>query len=137
MKKLGIVAGLIAVVVGGALLLSKPASSPTVNEQPAAKLSFTTIANEVAKNSAVLLDVRTAEEYASGHFAGAVNLDVEDIRAGKLPDSAKTQPLYLYCRSGNRSAQATELLKTAGYTTITDLGGLDDVKSIGGTLVTR
>ena len=137
MKKLGIVAGLIAVVVGGVLLLSKPASSPTVNEQPAAKLSFTTIANEVAKNSAVLLDVRTAEEYASGHFAGAVNLDVEDIRAGKLPDSAKTQPLYLYCRSGNRSAQATELRITAGYTTITDLGGLDDVKSIGGTLVTR
>lgn len=137
MKKLGIFAGLIVLAIGGALLLSKPASSPTVNEQPAAKLSFTTIANEVAKNSAVLLDVRTAEEYASGHFAGAVNLDVEDIRAGKLPDSAKTQPLYLYCRSGNRSAQATELLKTAGYTTITDLGGLDDVKSIGGTLVTR
>ncbi len=137
MKKLGILVGLIVLAIGGALLLSKPASSPTVNEQPAAKLSFTTIANEVAKNSAVLLDVRTAEEYASGHFAGAVNLDVEDIRAGKLPDSAKTQPLYLYCRSGNRSAQATELLKTAGYTTITDLGGLDDVKSIGGTLVTR
>ena len=137
MKKLGIFAGLIGLANGGALLLSKPASSPTVNEQPAAKLSFTTIANEVAKNSAVLLDVRTAEEYASGHFAGAVNLDVEDIRAGKLPDSAKTQSLYLYCRSGNRSAQATELLKTAGYTTITDLGGLDDVKSIGGTLVTR
>ncbi len=137
MKKIGIFAGLIVLAIGGALLLSKPASSPTVNEQPAAKLSFTTITNEVAKNSAVLLDVRTAEEYASGHFAGAVNLDVEDIRAGKLPDSAKTQPLYLYCRSGNRSAQATELLKTAGYTTITDLGGLDDVKSIGGTLVTR
>ena len=137
MKKLVIFTGLIAVVIGGVLLLNKPASSPTVNEQPAAKLSFTTIANEVAKNSAVLLDVRTAEEYASGHFAGAVNLDVEDIRAGKLPDSAKTQPLYLYCKSGNRSAQATELLKTAGYTTITDLGGLDDVKSIGGTLVTR
>ena len=137
MKKLGILVGLIVLAIGGALLLSKPASSPTVNEQPAAKLSFTTIAKKKKKNSAVLLDVRTAEEYASGHFAGAVNLDVEDIRAGKLPDSAKAQPLYLYCRSGNRSAQATELLKTAGYTTITDLGGLDDVKSIGGTMVTR
>ena len=90
----------------------------------------------MAKKSATLLDVRSSEEYASGHFAGAVNLDVKNIRAGKLPDSAKTQPLYVYCRSGNRSAQATELLKAAGYTVVTDLGGLDDVKAMGGALVT-
>ena len=90
----------------------------------------------LSDSTTILLDVRTPEEYASGHFAGAVNLDVENIRAGKLPDSAKTQPLYIYCRSGNRSAQATELLKAAGYTAVTDLGGLDDVEAMGGTLIT-
>ncbi len=136
MKKIGLFAGIIGVVIGSFLLLSKPAGSPQVNNEPAAKLSFATVSNEVAKKSATLLDVRSSEEYASGHFAGAVNLDVENIRAGKLPDSAKTQPLYIYCRSGNRSAQATELLKAAGYTAVTDLGGLDDVEAMGGTLIT-
>ena len=88
-------------------------------------------------DGAQLLDVRTAEEFDSGHFAGAINLDVEDIIAGKLPDAAKDAQLYVYCRSGNRSAQAVSLLKQAGFTNITDLGGLTDVESIGGTLTNR
>lgn len=88
-------------------------------------------------DGAQLLDVRTAEEFDSGHFAGAINLDVEDIIAGKLPDAAKHTQLYVYCRSGNRSAQAVSLLKQAGFTNITDLGGLTDVESIGGTLANR
>lgn len=136
MKKVGLLAGIVGVLIGGFLLFSQPASSPETQTKPVAKLSFATVSSEVTKKSATLLDVRTAEEYASGHYAGAVNLDVENIRAGTLPDSAKIQPLYVYCRSGNRSAQATELLKAAGYTAVTDLGGLDDVKAMGGTLIT-
>ena len=97
-----------------------------------ARVSEFAVIQSKIKDGAQLLDVRTAEEFDSGHFAGAINLDVEDIIAGKLPDAAKDAQLYVYCRSGNRSAQAVSLLKQAGFTNITDLGGLTDVESIGG-----
>ena len=102
-----------------------------------ARVSEFAVIQSKIKDGAQLLDVRTAEEFDSGHFAGAINLDVEDIIAGKLPDAAKHAQLYVYCRSGNRSAQAVSLLKQAGFTNITDLGGLTDVESIGGTLTNR
>ena len=102
-----------------------------------ARVSEFAVIQSKIKDGAQLLDVRTAEEFDSGHFAGAINLDVEDIIAGKLPDAAKDTQLYVYCRSGNRSAQAVSLLKQAGFTNITDLGGLADVESIGGALANR
>ena len=102
-----------------------------------ARVSEFAVIQSKIKDGAQLLDVRTAEEFDSGHFAGAINLDVEDIIAGKLPEAAKHTQLYVYCRSGNRSAQAVSLLKQAGFTNITDLGGLTDVESIGGTLTNR
>ena len=102
-----------------------------------ARVSEFAVIQSKINDGAQLLDVRTAEEFDSGHFAGAINLDVEDIIAGKLPDAAKHTQLYVYCRSGNRSAQAVSLLKQAGFTKITDLGGLTDVESIGGTLTNR
>ena len=107
-----------------------------LREMMAMASEFAVIQSKI-KDGAQLLDVRTAEEFDSGHFAGAINLDVEDIIAGKLPDAAKDAQLYVYCRSGNRSAQAVSLLKQAGFTNITDLGGLTDVESIGGTLTNR
>ena len=107
-----------------------------LREMMAEVSEFTLIQSKI-NDGAQLLDVRTAEEFDSGHFAGAINLDVEDIIAGKLPDAAKDTQLYVYCRSGNRSAQAVSLLKQAGFTNITDLGGLTDVESIGGTLTNR
>ena len=107
-----------------------------LREMMAEVSEFAVIQSKI-KDGAQLLDVRTAEEFDSGHFAGAINLDVEDIIAGKLPDAAKDEQLYVYCRSGNRSAQAVSLLKQAGFTKITDLGGLTDVESIGGTLTNR
>ena len=107
-----------------------------LREMMAMASEFAVIQSKI-NNGSQLLDVRTAEEFDSGHFAGAINLDVEDIIAGKLPDAAKDAQLYVYCRSGNRSAQAVSLLKQAGFTNITDLGGLTDVESIGGTLTNR
>lgn len=59
------------------------------------------------------MDVRTPEEFAQGHVPGAVNWPVEAIAtwADGVP---KDKPVYLYCRSGNRSRQAAEYLKKAG-----------------------
>ena len=83
-----------------------------------------------------IYDVRTKEEYSAGHIAGATLLPSNEIASGKHPDVAKDTPLAVYCRSGNRSAAATDSLKKAGFTNVTDLGGLSDVKDRGYKLVT-
>jgi phage shock protein E len=79
----------------------------------------------------VLLDVRTPEEFASGHLQGALNLPYDQITADvvtQIPD--KTATIQVYCRSGRRSAIAVETLKTLGYTDLQDLGGLSDAQAV-------
>ena len=78
---------------------------------------------------AVLLDVRTREEYAAGHIGGSRNLPLELLPADaprELPD--RGAPLYVYCRSGGRSRRAAALLKRMGYTNVTDIGGIADYR---------
>lgn len=69
-----------------------------------------------------LLDVRTAEEFASGHIEGAVNIPVQ-ILASYLDEVPQDQPVVIYCRSGNRSAQAASILRGAGYSDVYDIDG--------------
>ena len=100
------------------------------------RLTFGLVQENIT-NGAKLYDVRTVEEFAAGHFANATNFPVETMQAGTLPDVAKDTQIYVYCRSGNRSGQATTLLKNAGFTNVTDLGGLSAVEAMGGKLVTE
>lgn len=75
----------------------------------------------------VILDVRTAGEYASGHIPGAINVaneEITDTEPAQLPD--KNQVIYVYCRSGNRSKQASAKLAAMGYTNIIEIGGIMD-----------
>lgn len=70
------------------------------------------------------VDVRTPEEVADGTIAGAINIDFKaDDFLSKFSALSKDQPVYLFCRSGNRSGQATELLIKEGYKEIYDLKG--------------
>ena len=74
----------------------------------------------------LLLDVRTPQEFADGHIPGAVNLPNETIGSEKpelLPD--QEQLILIYCRSGNRSKQASEKLAALGYTNIMEFGGIN------------
>lgn len=74
----------------------------------------------------ILIDVRSAGEYASGHLQGARLLPLDELAhriARAVPD--KATPVALYCRSGRRSAQAHALLQQLGYRHLSDLGGLD------------
>ena len=74
---------------------------------------------------ALILDVRTAAEYESGHIPNAVNLSNEDIQAGKVDSlKDKSQLIMVYCRSGNRSRQAAQKLAELGYTNVIDFGGI-------------
>ena len=75
---------------------------------------------------AILLDVRTEQEFVTGHIAGAVLIPVDEIRArlAELPEDRNT-PIIVYCRSGNRSATAARMLTEAGYRAVYDLGGIN------------
>ncbi len=79
--------------------------------------------------NAHLIDVRTAEEYEGGHISGAQNISVDQIATAILiavPE--KTDVIIVYCRSGNRSAQAGKMLEELGYKVILDAGGIIDYK---------
>ncbi len=73
----------------------------------------------------VILDVRTREEYAGGHIPGAICIPNETIgteKPAELPDL--NQLILVYCRSGNRSKQASEKLCAMGYTNVVEFGGI-------------
>ena len=73
---------------------------------------------------AVLLDVRREEEFASGYIAGAINIPLQEIEDSTDVVVGKNTLLYVYCRSGVRSAQAVNALRYMGYTNVVDIGGI-------------
>ena len=75
----------------------------------------------------IILDVRTKEEFDEKHIPGAINIANEVIhqdQSENLPD--KDQLILVYCRSGNRSKQASEKLVKQGYTNVYEFGGIID-----------
>lgn len=86
-------------------------------------------AQSLVKSGALLLDVRTAAEFSSGHLDGAVNIAVQDLEA-KLAEvpAKKDQPIVVYCKSGRRSEQAKGILEKAGFTKVKNLGPMSNWK---------
>lgn len=80
------------------------------------------LAAEVKAKTLNLIDVREADEFASGHLPGAINLPLSDFleRYGELD---KDKPYYIICRSGARSAQACAFLEEEGYDVTNVAGG--------------
>ena len=96
-------------------------------------MSYTQISMEEAvammatEENYIILDVRTTEEFAEKHIPNAINIPNETIGSEELtelPD--KNQLILVYCRSGNRSKQASEKLSALGYTNIYEFGGIND-----------
>ena len=96
-------------------------------------MSYTQISMEEAvammatEENYIILDVRTTEEFAEKHIPNAINIPNETIGSEEpveLPD--KNQLILVYCRSGNRSKQASEKLVALGYTNIYEFGGIND-----------
>ena len=125
---------LITGVLAGVLTAcgNRSENTETVQEE-AMKGEYHKITAEEAKNrmdsddTIIILDVRTQEEYEESHIPGAILIPNESIGTEKqeqLPDM--DQEILVYCRSGNRSAQAAKKLVEAGYTQIYDFGGLMD-----------
>ena len=72
----------------------------------------------------VIIDVRTLEEFQSAHLNKAINIEWQNILSIQN-NINKTEKIYLYCRSGNRSQKATEILIDAGFVDVENLGSLE------------
>jgi rhodanese-related sulfurtransferase len=78
----------------------------------------------INRQNALVLDVRSAEEYAKGHILGAKNLPLADLerRAAEL-DKHKAKPVIVHCENGNRSSGALSLLRKQGFASAVNLAG--------------
>lgn len=87
----------------------------------------TTAWKEAFRNSenAVILDVRTAEEFANGYIKDAILIDVQDPQnfTEKVSELDKTKDYYVYCRSGKRSLLACQVMQSMGFSNLTNLEG--------------
>ena len=80
-------------------------------------------------NADVVIDVRTPYEWSSGHLENAMNVEWQDIL--NITNSVtKDEKIYLYCRSGNRSGRATQILIDAGYSNVTNAGSLKQASDL-------
>lgn len=84
-------------------------------------------ARDYLKKDAIIIDVRTPQEYASGHIEGAVNIPVNNIetKINELKEMGK--PIITYCAAGVRSARAARALKANGFD-VYDGGGMKDLQ---------
>lgn len=82
------------------------------------------IHEEVAAGKAYLLDVRSKEEFAEFSLPNSINLSVEDMQYGKVPDLPRDSKIYAYCVTGARSEKAASLLKMMDFTNVINAGGI-------------
>lgn len=132
MIAVGVIAA--AFLIGAALLVirgGEPATSASGAEGGAAVASGPQLISPAQYQSRFagadvpyyLLDVRTPAEFRDGYIEGAANINIDELST-RLNDIPRDQPIVLYCRTGNRSAQAARILDAAGFTEIYDLGGI-------------
>ena len=111
-----------------ALLLMSGCAAQVQKEQSYRQINMDeAIAMMEAENDYIILDVRTPEEFSEKHIPGAINVANETIGSEEIPELPdKDQLILVYCRSGNRSKQASEKLVALGYTNIIEFGGIND-----------
>ena len=111
------------------------ASSASVSSDSASSGSSSSSGSSGQANTAIgtLIDVRTPEEFADGHLKGATNIDFNGPDfAEKISELDKDGEYTLYCRSGRRSGLALEAMKAAGFTKVTNAGGVEQAsKTLG------
>lgn len=97
------------------------------------KKLFGTSANENlgehVKNGAIILDVRSAGEFASGHIKGAINISVDSLKNNLTKLKDKNQTIITCCASGMRSSVAKSILLANGYTNVFNGGGWSNLNA--------
>ena len=88
-------------------------------------VSYDIYKNKISTKDALVFHVRTTEEFNLGHIKGSINIDFYDEKlfVDFFEKINKTKPIYIYCRSGNRSKKSSEILKKIGFVKVYDLLG--------------
>lgn len=112
------------------MLTGCAADTGKVNNGTYVSISMNEACEMMGKESGyIILDVRRIDEFSQGHIPGAINVPNESIGSSEiseLPD--KDQLIFVYCRSGRRSKEASSKLASLGYTNIYEIGGILDWK---------
>lgn len=87
-------------------------------------ISYMDAKEKIINENAILVDVRTEDEYNENHISGAINIPLDSI-SGAVSLNQDT-PIIVYCQSGNRSSQALIKLESLGYTDVYDLGSINN-----------
>ncbi|GMQ46228.1 rhodanese-like domain-containing protein [Vibrio sp. 10N] len=82
---------------------------------------------ELIEQGAIVIDVRTPQEFNAGHLEQAVNYPLSELDK-HIATLDKSQSIVLYCRSGNRSGQAMAYMQSKGFTALHNAGGLNEMK---------
>lgn len=138
MKKIGSFLVVLLGLFGFFLLVSSPSTGIVENDTVLSDTTTSSLSRvfmDDIEQGVPLIDVRTPEEFTEKHIAGAQNVPIDSIKNGINPDYPRDEKIYLYCRSGNRSAQAKAELQSRGFTNIIDLGAFEDVLALGGVVV--
>jgi len=124
MKKLSFLIILFFVTIA-AVRAQQPAPRNIVKPDPQALA-------QIKAGKAYLVDVRTPEEFDGGHlqYSKNINFNAPDFKA-QIAQLDKSKPVYLYCRSGNRSGKAADTLKALGFQSYYNIGGFEQLRADG------
>ena len=111
----------IIVIIFVSLIICGCSNYESINKD---SLNIEEIRNIMLNTEYIIIDVRTKEEYDSGHIVGAVNIPYDEIN--ESVDVYKSKTIFVYCKSGNRSNIAFNYLKELGYT-VYDLGAYSKI----------
>ena len=118
------------IVIGSlALIGCNNAETKTADPKPKTKAETKAGAEAKVAGAPLIIDVRSKDEWDSGHIASAVHIPHTQI-GDRITEHAKSkdQKIILYCRSGGRAGKALETLKSMGYTNVENAGGYEDIK---------
>lgn len=121
----------VAVLLVAAVALTGCSSSGTATDKGVRTVAAGE-ARQLIDDGAVVIDVRTPEEFASGHLADARNIDVQaDSFHAEVDELDRDSTYVLYCRSGARAGAAGEMMLEMGFTDVANAGGFEDLAAAG------
>jgi phage shock protein E len=125
---------LLAIVTAFCLGACSRSELPPPAQAPAPTSKDPAAARELIAAGAVVIDVRTADEYADAHLSQAINIPVQEL-PGRIAEidalvaGDRTRPIVVYCAAGSRAAKAKAQLDVAGYSNVVNGGGLGDLRA--------
>ena len=106
------------------VLLVLIVSCATKPKEGVSVISAESFKTQITNKNVQLVDVRTPEEYNEAHIENAINIDVNGNNfTNEIAKLDKSKPVYIYCRSGGRSANAANIMQQEGFKTVNDLDG--------------